>query len=1265
MDAQVIPALRRAAEIGTFYDAKTDRFLRASAFPQGLPDSHVSTEPTSHTGITVSRCASYGDVFKDLHIDDTTAVNILSGTLDLQGAAVFLRDLEAGGTVRAAVIHRLSTVRQRLVDLGNTFRSSGDLAALRTQDCTHVVIGIRWGLQTIVAAGCSTPSKAGSPAAEEATLYRDLEVLTSSIESASLTSQTSSPRLSPQMELCDEFAIYSDAFEQEGLRVQSVSEIRDFIRIVPDHIRQANSGKGMPVEYALMPVTTLGFIVPLPQEFQYNLTPVRPDYLANFIQAFDDIEASAAKLRKYHTYLAGHIMHVAGDHVDEVLATIKHLEEGKHWLTDQLFHCLLDVRQGKQDHSVLHDIYRHVALTDPTPKQLSALVGQETEKLEFVASVVSQGAKYMGYNGLSLEMVQKAHKDVHFYVFHFDSASMRSDHDWNDNLALLLELVGQRDEGMPVFIMDHDAIGSNAHPGISRISQYKGNEECRADMLDYRQFLSMKCFARCSDGALDTTKCQRPVKRRFVKIPCPSPGCDSDQSHEWTCPRCFATIEYGFSDDYFYCECGRGLFSSYEFKCNNAKHSSDFVAFDVDQLRKLLGKLDQANYINILILGETGVGKSTFINAFVNYLSYSTLDEAKDVESLASVIPCSFSLQTMNRDNPELGIQEFNVKVGGRDDEVDGSTGNSATQRSAVYPVTIGAKTYRLIDTPGIGDTRGLSYDKENMADILKTISSYDNLHGILVLVKSNNARLTVTFRFCVKELLTHLHRSATKNMAFGFTNTRISNYAPGDTFKPLKALLDGQSDIPITLSTATTYCFDSESFRYLAAYKQGISMDNEDEFRRSWDHSSKEAHRLLNYFASTQPHPVTSTLSLNGARKLILELTKPMASISDSIKKNIRLCEDKKLELTDTRLTADKLRKRLHLERIQFKAIKLDRPRTVCKNPDCCDFKDSGLDDGVVVTIYKTHCHAQCYLNNVTQDVVADPGLIRCAAFCGSDTCQVCQHKWQEHLHVLYELCETKVQVVDKEIERQLRANADDVTLRQLAITRLDRDIGEFNNELDEIRRASARFCLFLRENAITIINDATLDYLDMLIQDEQGVIEAGRQRGFPVASNKRRLQALKDDRQIHLELVETFKQNMAHPTCPEDMLLDERGVDALVKKLYELKHFGANLEHIKYVIDSSIEETYRERPYRVRTGGSRKQAASSRTSRHMSRGRTSKSLSEGFSHQPYASGTRDNAVKIGEDGYQPHSYADAARSIADRLKSVWQRNIARGRMN
>jgi hypothetical protein len=163
----------------------------------------------------------------------------------------------------------------------------------------------------------------------------------------------------------------------------------------------------------------------------------------------------------------------------------------------------------------------------------------------------------------------------------------------------------------------------------------------------------------------------------------------------------------------------------------------------------------------------------------------------------------------------------------------------------------------RLIDTPGIGDTRGAEQDKKNMADILSVLRGYTHVHGILILLKPNNSRLTVMFRYFVKELLTHLHRSAANNMVFGFTNTRGSNYQPGDTFKPLQELLKEFDSTSIELCKDTVYCFDSESFRYLAARKQGVNIGDESDYDRSWKRSTEEAQRLLAHFKNLQPHQV------------------------------------------------------------------------------------------------------------------------------------------------------------------------------------------------------------------------------------------------------------------------------------------------------------------------------------------------------------------------------------------------------------------------
>lgn len=298
------------------------------------------------------------------------------------------------------------------------------------------------------------------------------------------------------------------------------------------------------------------------------------------------------------------------------------------------------------------------------------------------------------------------------------------------------------------------------------------------------------CFARRNERDLEKENIQKPVQRRFVKIPCPGRNCSMQVVCDWICSSCLAPIEYGYSDQYIYCDCGRTLHNNYTFRCKSELHGSKFDQYDPSILLPLLQGLDKSNYLNILILGETGVGKSTFINAFVNYLEFETLDESMKAERLNWVIPCSFSTQIMDRTSPDGKIEQREIKVGSRDDEQDGSEGGSATEQTGVYPIKIGSSTIRLIDTPGIGDTRGIRYDRKNMADILSTLSTYDELHGVLILLKSNSARLTVTFSFCITELLTHLHRNAAKNMVFGFTNTRISNYTPGDTFGPLETTL-------------------------------------------------------------------------------------------------------------------------------------------------------------------------------------------------------------------------------------------------------------------------------------------------------------------------------------------------------------------------------------------------------------------------------------------------------------------------------------------
>lgn len=99
-------------------------------------------------------------------------------------------------------------------------------------------------------------------------------------------------------------------------------------------------------------------------------------------------------------------------------------------------------------------------------------------------------------------------------------------------------------------------------------------------------------------------------------------------------------------------------------------------------------------------------------------------------------------------------------------------------------------KMIRIIDTPGINDTRGQDQDELNFEKILSLIAHVGKLHAICILLKPNESKLSMGFRNCMDNLLVKLHRSATNNILFCFTNTRSTLYRPGDTIAPLQKYL-------------------------------------------------------------------------------------------------------------------------------------------------------------------------------------------------------------------------------------------------------------------------------------------------------------------------------------------------------------------------------------------------------------------------------------------------------------------------------------------
>jgi GTPase SAR1 family protein len=311
--------------------------------------------------------------------------------------------------------------------------------------------------------------------------------------------------------------------------------------------------------------------------------------------------------------------------------------------------------------------------------------------------------------------------------------------------------------------------------------------------------------------------------------------------------------------------------------------------FSTKKIRTSTNPSSTIETINILLLGETGVGKSTFINALINYLTFQTLDNAQSNEPMV-VIPASFVMTVGNN------LDEYTVKSDdsphSKNEDFD-HPGQSVTQhcQSYIYNLNENLKL-RIIDTPGFGDTRGLDQDNRNMQHILECIKKFQHLNAICFLLKSNESQLNIFLRMCFTQLFNLFGPDIRDNIIFCFTNSRSTFYTPGNTALLLKDMLSSLVIPEIPFNKKNTFCFDNESFRYLIARQNHVPFSNLDkqEYEISWKNSVAELHRLIHYIRKNllaYPVPDESKVIKYTTIK-IAQLTHPMLETMRYILRNI-----------------------------------------------------------------------------------------------------------------------------------------------------------------------------------------------------------------------------------------------------------------------------------------------------------------------------------------------------------------------------------------
>ena len=259
----------------------------------------------------------------------------------------------------------------------------------------------------------------------------------------------------------------------------------------------------------------------------------------------------------------------------------------------------------------------------------------------------------------------------------------------------------------------------------------------------------------------------------------------------------------------------------------------------------------------ILVVGETGSGKSTLVNAMANWAAGVGYNDTVRYRLV--------------KEPPQN--QAF-----------------SQTQEVKTYMVVCEKYSFvlRLIDTPGFGDTSGVERDEQITKDIYRTLQSEDEIHGICFVAAASLPRLTVTQQYIISKVLTMFGSDAAANIFL------LVTFADGKKAQVLNAIQE--SGFPYEEER----CFH---FNNSALFAKG--EDRNEHSKHFWLMGGQSLDRFFELVAEMEPFNLTRTKDVIETQQ---KLQNYVVSITPQVTIGLSKMDNLKQVLKDIKLDRSKI---------------------------------------------------------------------------------------------------------------------------------------------------------------------------------------------------------------------------------------------------------------------------------------------------------------------------------------------------------------------
>ena len=355
----------------------------------------------------------------------------------------------------------------------------------------------------------------------------------------------------------------------------------------------------------------------------------------------------------------------------------------------------------------------------------------------------------------------------------------------------------------------------------------------------------------------------------------------------------------------------------------------------------------------MLLIGETGSGKSSLVNLFCN---------------------CA-KLQEVGGEGIENGIHQFtDIEL----ENPEARQMESKTTGAKLYRTTLGKLEMGIIDTPGFGDTRGMEQDSENVRKIIQELQRIESINCVCLVINGRQGRLNAAIRYVFAEITTIIPREIMNNLIVVFTNTNDElelnfdigelNHYFQDTLTPNKIFY-----------IENPYCRLDK-----AKYKIQVSQRVSSNATKNMVASFKATHAVLRQMHGTiRQFKQVCTYCFIALYEKKQEIEKKVLTI---------LVRYDELEREDTRIREEQEKINAAIKQQQLyanykttqkftrqKVVETKRHNTLCGTPNCY-----------------SNCHVSCCLSKSFDKA----RFKSCAAMNNTEYCTKCKHHYSHHFH-------------------------------------------------------------------------------------------------------------------------------------------------------------------------------------------------------------------------------------------------------------------------